>query len=107
MECLPGSIEDQIQMKYDKLIPNPWVVLREEFDDWAILFDPETGDGFVVDPVGVFIWKCLDGHHTFEDIIIALRQNFDQVPEEVQKDCIEFLDDLLKRGFAGSKLHQD
>jgi hypothetical protein len=24
-------------------IANPLIVLREEFDDWAILFDPDTG----------------------------------------------------------------
>jgi len=26
----------------DKPIPNPFVVLREEFDDWAILFNPDN-----------------------------------------------------------------
>jgi len=43
------------KMKYDKLNANPGVVLREEFDDWAVLFDPDTGESFAVDPVGVFI----------------------------------------------------
>ena len=28
----------------DKPIANPLIVLREEFDDWAILFDPDSGD---------------------------------------------------------------
>ena len=93
-------------MKYDKLIPNPLVVLREEFDNWAILFDPDTGESFAVDPVGVFIWKNLDSHHTFEDIMIELRQKFEQVPEEAQEHCMEFLDDLIKRGFAASELNQ-
>ena len=93
-------------MKYDKLIPNPLVVLREEFDNWAILFDPDTGESFAVDPVGVFIWKSLDSHHTFEDIMVELRQKFEQVPEEAQEHCMEFLDDLIKRGFAASELNQ-
>jgi len=28
----------------DKPIANPIVLLREEFDDWAILFNPDTAD---------------------------------------------------------------
>lgn len=39
----------------DKPIGNPLIVLREEFDDWAILFDPGTGDAFGLNPVAVFI----------------------------------------------------
>ena len=33
-------------MQTEKPIANPLIVLREEFDDWAILFDPDTGDAF-------------------------------------------------------------
>ena len=28
-----------------KPVANPLLVLREEFDDWAILFDPDRGYG--------------------------------------------------------------
>jgi SynChlorMet cassette protein ScmD len=94
--------KDEAKMKYDQLIANPSVVLREESDDWAVLFDPDTGKSFAVDPVGVFIWKRLDGRHFLEDIIADLRQKFLEIPETVQKDCVEFLDDLVKRDFAGS-----
>jgi hypothetical protein len=48
-------------MLRNKPVPNPMVVSREEFDDWAILFDPETGKAFGVDPVGTEIWNKLDG----------------------------------------------
>ena len=87
-------------MNYDQLVANPSVVLREESDDWAVLFDPDTGKSFAVDPVGVFIWKRLDGNHSLEDIIADLRQKFLEIPETVQKDCMEFLDDLVKRAFV-------
>ena len=46
---------------HDKPIANPLVVLREEFDDWAILFDPDTGNAFGLNPTGVYLWKLLDG----------------------------------------------
>ena len=93
-------------MKYDKLNANPGVVLREEFDDWAVLFDPDTSESFAVDPVGVFIWKKLDGHRTLEDIMIDLRQTFKQVPEDAREHCMEFLEDLIKRGFAGPEFQK-
>lgn len=92
---------------YDQLIANPSTVLREESDDWAVLFDPDTGESFAVDPVGVFIWKRLDGHHALEEIMVELRQKFEHVPETAQEDCMEFLDDLVKRGFAGSRPSPD
>ena len=43
------------------LLANPVAVLREEFEDAAVLFDPDTGEGYGLNPVGVFIWKLLDG----------------------------------------------
>jgi SynChlorMet cassette protein ScmD len=94
--------DDEAKMKHDQLTANPSAVLREESDDWAVLFDPDSGKGFAVDPVGVFIWKRLDGHHSLEDIMVELRQKFVEVPETVQEDCMEFLDDLVKRGFASN-----
>jgi len=94
-------------MKYDQLTASPSVVLREESDDWAVLFDPDTGESFAVDPVGAFIWKRLDGRHALEDIMAELHQKFEQVPEAAREDCMEFLDDLVKRGFAGSELPPD
>lgn len=80
---------------------NPSVVLREEFDDWAVLFDPDTGIGYGLNPVGVFIWKHLDGHHTAEDIIIKMREDFDQIPEEVGEHLQELIKSLIDRGLAG------
>ena len=82
-------------------IANPTVVLREEFDDWAILFDPDTGGGFSVNPVSVFIWKRLDGKHTAEEILAELRQNCEDVPEDAEAHLDEFVKELVERGLAG------
>ena len=85
----------------DKPIANPTVVLREEFDDWAILFDPDTGKGFGLNPVSVFIWKRLDGEHTVAELIDALRAECDEVPAEVEDDVKKFIQELLDKGLAG------
>ena len=50
----------------DKLIANPVLVLREEFDDWAILFDPDSGDAHALNPAWcgrLLIRRRLDGAH--------------------------------------------
>ena len=80
---------------------NPMIVLREEFDDWAILFDPDTGDAHGINPVGVFIWKHLDGKHTIKAIIHKLRKNCEKMPHDAKEDVNVFIEDLAKRGYVG------
>ncbi len=55
------------------------VVLREEFDNWAIPFDPATGNAFGLNPVGVFVWERLDDHPTRKDILNEPRKGPGQV----------------------------
>ena len=86
-----------------KPIANPLIVLREEFDDWAILFDPDTGDGFGLNPVSVFIWKHLDGNHTTQDILSELLDTCEDVPENAEQEIKDFIEELLKKGYAGKK----
>jgi SynChlorMet cassette protein ScmD len=82
-----------------KYVVNPLIVLREEFDDWAVLFDPDTGYAHGVDPTGVFIWKQLEAQHSVDDIINGLQNNFDEVPENAKKEVNEFLNDLKEHGY--------
>jgi len=88
-------------MKQDKPIANPSIVLREEFDDCAVLFDPDTGNAFGLNPVGVFCWKRLDGNHTVEQIAVELRQLCDDVPPEVEAHLEAFTAQLAGEGLAG------
>ena len=87
-------------------IANPLIVLREEFDDWAILFDPDTGDAFGLNPIGVRIWKRLDGNHSVEDILQDLQESCEDVPEEAEGDLQEFIEKLVQRGLAGYEVQK-
>ena len=89
-----------------KPIANPMIVLREEFDDWAILFDPDAGEGFGLNPVSVFIWKYLDGKHTIQDVMAKLRENCDEVPEDAEDRVRSFVEDLIERGYAGYEVQK-
>ncbi|MGB9598110.1 MAG: SynChlorMet cassette protein ScmD [Candidatus Poribacteria bacterium] len=85
----------------EKPIASPSLILREEFDDWAVLFDPETGNAHGLNPIGVFVWKRLDGKHSIEDILKELKAECEDVPPEAQNDITEFVQELIKKGLAG------
>ena len=91
-------------LQNDKPVANPLVVLREEFDDWAILFDPDTGNAFGLNPTGVYLWKLLDGTHTLDDMLVRLRESADEVPDEASDHVSEFVEELTKRGLAGREV---
>ena len=83
-----------------KFTADPSVVLREEFDDRAILFDPDSGETFGLNFVGMLIWKCLDGRHTVELIMKKLYNHFDKVPEDAKDHVQGFIQDLIQKGFV-------
>ncbi len=89
-----------------KLFANPLIVLREEFDDWAILFDPDSGDGYGLNPTSVFIYKLLDGDHTVLDIVSKLRLNCDDAPDDAEEYIRKFIHELMEKGLAGYELQQ-
>lgn len=82
-------------------IANPVCVLREEFDDWAVLFNPDTANAVGINPTGVHMWKLMDGQHSLEDIANAMKALFDEVPDTTLEDVKKFVDALAEQGFVG------
>ena len=60
----------------DKPIANPNVVLREELDDWAVLFNPDTADASGINPVVVAVWKRMDGKRSLKEIVAEINNRF-------------------------------
>ena len=87
-----------------KLMANPSVVLREEFDDCAVLFDPDTGEVYALNPTGVFCWKRFDGRHTLPDIIAELRDACEDVPPDAGKEIQVFSEELAAKGLVGCEV---
>jgi len=85
----------------NKLLANPIVVFREEFDDWSIVFDPDQGLALGLNPVGALVWKLFDGTRTIAEILETLAKDFDEVPPEAERELEEFVEDLVRRGFVG------
>jgi SynChlorMet cassette protein ScmD len=91
----------------DRPIANPIVVLREEFDDWAILFNPDTAAAVGVNPVGVAVWKMMDGQTSLDEIVLGIKSTFDDAPEAAFEEITAFVDQLAERGYVGYELSDD
>ncbi len=89
-----------MQTDESKPIANQAIVLREESDDWAVLFDPKTGDVYALNPVSVYIWKCLDGKNTIADIVQKLGKDCKDMPDDAMDHVEKFLDELVEKGYA-------
>jgi SynChlorMet cassette protein ScmD len=88
----------------DRPIANPVVVLREEFDDWAVLFNPDTADAVGTNPVGVAVWKRLDGKRSLGEIVTEINNHFEGVPRTALEEITSFVDKLSETGFVGYEL---
>lgn len=90
----------------DRPIANPIIVLREEFDDWAVLFNPDTAYAAGTNPVGVAVWKLIDGRRSLEEIAAKIKIGFEDAPEASDKDIVAFVDMLAENGFVGLELEK-
>jgi SynChlorMet cassette protein ScmD len=94
------SGEEEYMSAQSKPMAKPHIRLREESDEWVILFDPDTAKARVLNPIGVFIWRLLDGSRSVADIVEQLREHYDNVPEEVEQHVTEFIEVLTKTEFV-------
>jgi len=76
------------------------VVLRVEGDDYALLYDPHTGESFALDPEGVFVCQRLDGGHSIEQIVEESCSVFDSVPEDAASQVKAFVETLIDKNLA-------
>ena len=88
-------------MPIKKLIVNPVVVLRKEFDDWAVLFNPDTAEAVGINPVGVAIWELLAENYSIQNLVENIKENFTDVPGIAHEEIQTFINDLSERGFIG------
>ena len=76
------------------------IQLHQEYDDWAVLFDRETNQSLVINPVGIVIWQVLKEKSTLTELVKAVRRTFEDVPPEIGEDVCEYLDGLVQGGFV-------
>jgi len=91
----------------DKPIANPVVVLREEFDDWAILFNPDTAAAVGINPIGVAVWKRMDGKRSLMEIVLEIKGSYEDAPDAALEEITAFVNTLYGQGFAGLELNKN
>jgi PqqD family protein of HPr-rel-A system len=83
------------------LIADPNLVLREEEDDAALLFDPETGSVRVLNSTALAVFKLLDGKRDLHQIMADLNQDFSDMDQSAEQQVVELLDYLQSIGAVG------
>ncbi|MDD5698863.1 MAG: PqqD family peptide modification chaperone [Victivallaceae bacterium] len=86
-----------------KKIPfaNPEIVYREDFDDWAVLFDPDTAETYGLDETGSFIWKQINGKNSVADILQAMPAEFENISDDAGSQIEKFLGEMEEKGLIG------
>ena len=94
------------------VIANPVVSCRIEGDGGALLFNPDTDDTLLINPVGLSIWKFLAQPHTIDDIVSYLIMTFSgsldhsAVKQDVETFIRELAPDFISEVNANAaKLH--
>ena len=89
-------------MSEAKYLADPDVSFRQEDDDGGILYNAETDSLEVINPVATEIWKFLSAPRTQAEVAAHLCETCEGAPrEQVEKDVVEFVESLLKKGFIG------
>ena len=88
----------------EKLIANPAVVFRDDFDDFSILFNPETGLAFGLNPVGALIWDLLHNELTLYDLIDQVHKTCYDVSDNVNEQVSEFVEAMISNGLVGTEV---
>ena len=84
-----------------RLIANPNMVLREEEDEAALLFDPDTGAVRILNSTALAVWKSLDGKRDLSQIMADLREEFDDM-DAAEEQVTEVLTQLHAIGAVGT-----
>jgi len=83
-------------------VKNPDVVLREEGEDGVLLFNPDTGQVFLLNATALFVWNSCDGSNSVAAILENIRESYEDVPEgQVENDLMTLIQELVRAGYLG------
>jgi len=75
----------------DKRIKKKSTIVTRAEDAHAFLYDPDKESIYCLDSVGFEIWKLLDGTHSTSEIVSALAEEFEEVPD----NCSEYIESFI------------
>jgi len=74
---------------------NPVVSFKDEGDEGAVLYNPDTDKSIILNPVGSEIWRFLEEPRTSDEIISMLSESYSGVDNiQAREDLEEFINKL-------------
>ena len=73
-------------------------VVSRNINGETLVLVPTCNKLYRLNKVGKVIWENLDGKTTIDEIVSVISRKFEIEKENVQKDVIEFIDELSTRG---------
>jgi len=75
-------------------------VHAREFDGDLILLDLEAGEYFALNSVAATMWTELMRGSTAREVAATLSSVFEASTEDLLRDCVSLVDELLRRGLV-------
>ncbi|MFA6216203.1 MAG: PqqD family protein [Candidatus Omnitrophota bacterium] len=73
-----------------------WRTIEEE----ALLVDPKDGLIYPLNAAGTRIWELIDGTKTCREILVIIHDEFEVEESSLQKDAVEFIEELVSKGLV-------
>ena len=77
--------------------PSPGVIAQNAQEELVLVL-PQEGKVKVLNPVGAFVWKHIDGKRTLQSIADMLCREYEVSPSQAAQDVLDFAASLLERG---------
>ena len=71
-------------------------------DNEAVIVSPMESEVTILNEVGAFIWKIIDGSQDTAQIAKELCREYGVSEEEAKRDIEEFIEDLMNKGLVVS-----
>ena len=79
----------------------PWRIIESE----AVLVNIDGAEVIHLDEVAAQIWRAIDGNNTLNEIVDIIYNVFEAEKSVIQKDTVDLLSRLLKKGIISVKTH--
>ena len=85
---------------YKEIIVNPAVIIRDDFEGFGIIYNPETDRSYNINLTGVEILKHLQNGIPLSELVEKIKENFSEVPEDISERIDRFVLALIDKGLV-------
>ncbi len=85
-----------------RLAVNSRLLMREEGEEGALLFDPDTGMVRLLNSTAAAIYELIDGRRTVSEMAEVLRRRYDEFDADAEIQVVGLLDGWYQSGIVGN-----